>query len=213
MPKNKLKRIKALPDFDNVIDDPFHYKGKWDSLFFKNNNSITVELGCGKGECVIELAQKFPKQNFIGIDLKGARLFIAATRCKELQLENVCFIHTNIENILDIFAPAEVANIWIPFPDPYPKSARAQKRLTSSRFIKLYRNVLISGGKIHFKTDDEKLYQFTLDTIELEKCTLLKACDNLNSLTELDDFIKIQTTFEKRHRAAGKPIKYIEFLL
>lgn len=213
MPKKKLIRILALPSFDNVIKNSCRLKGIWRHEYFQNKNPLILELGCGKGNFIIELAQKFPNKNFIGIDLKAARLFTAATRANELQLNNVCFIHTNIENIPDIFSPEEVDNIWITFPDPYPKSARAQKRLTSLRFINHYRKVLKQGGKIHFKTDDDMLFQFSLNSIDSARCTLLNACEDLDNSPNMDELVKIQTAFEKRHRAAGKVIKYIEFQL
>ena len=213
MPKNKLKRILALPSFDNVIDNPSHFKGEWNVVYFHNNNPITLELGCGKGDYVIELAQKFPDQNFIGMDLKGARLYIGAKRCEELHLDNVGFIQTNIEDIEDIFEKDEVQNIWITFPDPYPKKARANKRLTSLKFINLYRKVLVPNGTIFFKTDDENLYKFSLEILEKENCTIQKNSADIYNNENLDGLIKFQTTYETKHLKAGKKIKYIEFQL
>lgn len=211
MAKKKLKRILALPGLENVVNDPGQLKGKWGAGYFKNGNPITLELGCGKGDVAVALAQKHPEGNFIGIDLKGARLYIGAKRGIEYKLTNLCFIQMNIEKIADVFAPGEVREIWITFPDPFPQKARAKKRLTSPKYMALYRQILDPGGIIHFKTDDPGLYQYTLETLGSEGCLVEQATEDVDQLEEPDENIFIRTTYEKRHIEAGKDIKYIRF--
>ncbi|NIA30393.1 MAG: tRNA (guanosine(46)-N7)-methyltransferase TrmB [Actinobacteria bacterium] len=204
-----MQRIRALSSFTNVIDDPSHFKGLWNEDIFHNDHSITLELGCGKGEYALALAQRFPKQNFIGIDLKGARLFIAAQNALELQIENVVFIRMHAEKIAEVFSKNEVTEIWIPFPDPYPKKAR--KRLTSTKYIQLYRQILSENAAIHLKTDDEKLFEFTLSTLQQENCAIQEVIHDLYDQAKRDELLEIQTTFEKRHLRDGKNIRYIRF--
>lgn len=213
MPRNKLKQILSLPSLDNVINNPYKYKSEWHIGYFHNSNPITLELGCGRGDYVLQLAQKYPQRNFLGIDLKGARLFMGATRALTMGLENIGFIQLNIFQIADIFGKNEINDIWITFPDPFPKPARASKRLTSSRFLNLYRQILKKDGIIQFKTDDNDLYKFTLESLEKEKCTILANHIDLYAQESLKEIQLFKTTYEKRHLKKGKTTKYVEFQL
>lgn len=181
----------------------------WNEKVFHNDHPIVLEVGCGKGEYALTLAQRFPEKNFIGIDLKGARLFIAAQNALELQIENVVFIRMHAEKIADVFAQDEVGEIWITFPDPYPKKVR--KRLTSEKYIQLYRQILSRNAAVHLKTDDEKLFEFTLSTLQQENCAIQEVIHDLYDQAQRDELLSIQTTFEKRHLRDGRKIKYIRF--
>ena len=177
MSKGKLERFAELKTFNNVFeypdypeDKPFFLKGKWSSGYFKNDNPITLELACGKGEYTIALAKKYPDRNFIGIDIKGARIWKGAKMALGEGLANVAFLRIFIDWLHNYFDKEEIDQIWITFPDPYPKKSKKNKRLTSSKFLNLYRNILKKGGQIHLKTDSDLLYQFSLEMIKAEKC-------------------------------------------
>ena len=168
--KNKLKRFRENETFHNVIqptrealvDANFSLKGKWCSSFFKNNNPLVLELGCGKGEYTVGLAKLYPNKNFIGIDIKGARFWRGAKTAIEDQMPNVAFIRTQIELIEFIFAENEVDEIWITFPDPQIKYKRTKHRLTNAEFLQRYKNVLNNTGVVHLKTDSEFMHGYTL---------------------------------------------------
>jgi len=209
MPKKKRIRIQALSSFPNVIDDPSRFKGVWNERVFQNDYPITLEVGCGKGEYSLALARRFPERNFIGIDLKGARLFIAAQNAMDFQADNIVFVRLHAERIADVFSQNEVEEIWIPFPDPYPKKAR--KRLTSTKYIQLYRQILKSDAGIHLKTDDEQLFEFTLKTLRQENCAIQKVIHNLYDQAQRDELLEIQTTYEKRYLQDRRKIKYVRF--
>ncbi|MBN2413740.1 tRNA (guanosine(46)-N7)-methyltransferase TrmB [candidate division KSB1 bacterium] len=209
MSKNKLVRFRELPTFKNVVLEPEQFKGKWSHEYFKNDNPVTLELGCGKGEYTLELAQRVPDRNYIGIDLKGARLWVAAKKGLYLELGNAVFIRMHIEKINDIFDTDEVDEIWLPFPDPYPK--KPNKRLISPRYLSYYREFLKSNGKIHFKTDDTRYYFASLRVLESEKCTIHNKTDDLYQGENTNELTKIKTTFELKHLALDKKIKYICF--
>src|SRR3954468_5439933 len=170
MGKDKLRRFAEIETFSNVLqlDAGKVYKGQWSDGFFKNNNPVVVELACGKGEYTVNLAQMFPDKNFIGIDYKGNRIWRGAKTALEDGVNNVAFLRMQIENLVDYFAPGEVDEIWITFPDPQPQLSREKKRLTSPRFLQMYRQILKPGGMIHLKTDNDQLYQYTLQIIEDE---------------------------------------------
>ena len=168
MGKNKLKKFADMERMQCVFQFPFAVvkqeggcpmRGKWNELYFKNGNPIVLELGCGKGEYAVGLAQRFPGKNYIGVDIKGARMWTGAKLATELGLPNVAFLRTSIELIDCMFAPNEVSEIWITFPDPQMK--KVNKRLTSTRFLDNYRNILCDGGLVHLKTDSPFLYTYT----------------------------------------------------
>ena len=211
MTVKKLRRFAELATFTNTFQNSADLKGKWNSDYFRNSNPITLELACGKAEYTIALAQKYPDRNFIGVDLKGARLWRGAKTALEQNLNNTAFLRTPIERIDEFFSIGEVAEMWIPFPDPFPRRGKAKKRLTSPRFLNLYRNVLKSGGVIHLKTDDENLFNYPMETLQIEKFPVPQANPDLYSCPELNDLLTIQTTYEIKHLAVGKKIKYLCF--
>lgn len=220
MAKNKLQRFAELRTFSNVHeflfderDHNFKLKGKWNSDYFKNNNPIVLELGCGKGEYSNGLAEKYPDKNFIGIDIKGARIWRGSKNAQEKNLNNVCFLRTQIEYIEGCFSKDEVSEIWITFPDPQPN--KEKKRLTHLVFLNRYKNVLKNNGIVHLKTDSVELYDFTLDVIKENKITLLDSTNDLygNSQPEREEVKSIKTHYEKLFTAKGKKITYLKFQL
>ena len=195
----------------NVISNPFDFKGKWSSAHFGNNNPITLELACGKGEYAIGLARLFPDRNYIGIDMKGARIWRGAKIALEEQLDNVAFVRLDIEKICECFSENELQEIWITFPDPFPKSFQIKRRLTSPQFLERFKSILKPKGIIHLKTDDLGLYEYTLKTIAAEHWKICEAADDIYSNPNIDDILAIKTTYENRHLKAGAKIKYIKF--
>ena len=220
MPKNKLQRFAELKTFSNVHEflytereTDFKLKGKWNKEYFKNNNPIVLELGCGKGEYSIGLAEKSPRKNFIGIDIKGARIWRGSKNAQEKNLSNVCFLRTQIEFIESCFAKDEVSEIWITFPDPQPN--KEKKRLTHPAFLDRYRNVIKNEGIVHLKTDSLELHEFTLEIIAENKHKLLDSTNDLygSSVSEREEVKSIKTHYEKLFTAKGKKITYLKFRL
>ncbi len=213
MTKQKLIRFAALPGLANVRQDPGNTRGRWHADFFHNDHPITLELACGKGDYTLALAQRYPDRNFIGIDIKGPRLWVGATRALELGLANTGFVRASIEQLGDYFAPGEIAAIWITFPDPHPAGGKYKKRLTSARFLDLYSLLLQPGGLLHLKTDDEGLYTFTLQSLANRHAEILASLPDLYSGADDPDLTGIQTSYELRHLNEGKQIRYIRFRL
>lgn len=220
--KNKLKRFKENESFDNVIqpsreellDESFQYKGKWSDEFFKNDHPIVLELGCGKGEYTVALAEKYPDHNFIGIDIKGARFWRGAKTALEENLENAAFVRTQIELIEYVFAENEVDEIWITFPDPQIKYKRTKHRLTNSEFLKRYKKILKPEGVIHLKTDSEFMHGYTLGLLHGEGHEVLYAHHDIYSNEySPKEVTGIQTFYEKQYLEKNKPITYIRFKL
>lgn len=218
--KNKLKRFKENETFNNVIQPTreevvsgsFPYKGKWNSDFFKNNNPIVVELGCGKGEYTIGLAQRNPNINYIGIDVKGARFWRGAKTSQEENLHNVAFIRTQIELITDIFAKNELDEIWITFPDPQIKYKRTKHRMTNSDFLQLYKKILKPNGIVNLKTDSEFMHGYTLGLLHGEGHEVIYANHNVyKNEGAPSEVIEIQTFYEKQYLEIDKAITYIKF--
>ena len=218
--KNKLKRFKENETFKNVIQPSreevvtnFIHKGGWHS-FFGNNNPIVVELGCGKGEYTIALAQKNPQKNFIGIDIKGARFWRGAKTAIEENLENVAFVRTQIELVDFIFAKNEVSEIWITFPDPQIKYKRTKHRMTNSDFMKKYHQVLKKDGLMNLKTDSEFMHGYTLGLLHGEGHEILNANHNVyKNEGSPKEVTETQTFYENQYLQVGKPITYIQFRL
>lgn len=217
MGKNKLAKFAAMDSYDNVFQfnfdqlkqDGFPLKGKW-STYFGNDNPIVLELGCGKGEYTVGLAKMFPDKNFIGIDIKGARMWTGATQAINEEMKNVAFIRTNIELIAYFFDADEVSEIWITFPDPQMK--KVNKRLTSTRFMKEYAKILHENGIVHLKTDSQFLYTYTKAMVELNKLNVLVMTDNLYNSGIDDAILNIKTYYEQQWLARGLDIKYIKFV-
>lgn len=220
MGKNKLARFAENETFANlfqltyeqVTKEGFALKGKWNKEFFKNDNPIVLELGCGKGEYTVGLAKKYPNKNFIGIDIKGARLWRGCKTSNEDKMTNVAFVRTHIQMIESYFAQNEVSEIWITFPDPQLK--KPNKRLTCERFLSLYKNILKSEGIVHLKTDSQELYEFTKDEVLIPtKREILYNTNNLYNSDFKEDVIEIQTFYEAMYLKIGKPITYLKFRL
>lgn len=219
MGKNKLKKFGEMETIEFVFQYPFSVlkekgfplKGKWNTNFFSNNNPIVLELGCGKGEYTVGLAKRFPEKNFIGIDIKGARMWTGATNARKDNLHNVAFIRTNIELIPEFFGINEVSEIWITFPDPQMKKVR--KRLTSTRFLNLYRQIVSNNALIHLKTDSQFLYTYTRLLIENNSLNACIKTENLYESGLADDILNIRTYYEQQWLDRGLTIKYISFRL
>lgn len=218
--KNKLKRFKENETFKNVIQptreeviDNFSLQGKWHS-FFKNDNPIVLELGCGKGEYTVALAKQNPHKNFIGIDIKGARFWRGAKTALEENLENVTFIRTQIELVTFLFEENEVDEIWITFPDPQIKYQRTKHRMTNTEFLKKYHHILKEDGIINLKTDSEFMHGYTLGLLHGEGHEILHANHNVyKNEGAPEEVTSTQTFYEKQYLEVDKPITYIQFKL
>lgn len=218
--KNKLKRFKENEQFDNVIqpsreeltEGKFGLKGNWSEKFFKNDNPVVLELGCGKGEYTVALARQNPDKNFIGIDIKGARFWRGAKTAIEEEMPNVCFVRTQIELIEHIFGKKEISEIWITFPDPQIKYKRTKHRLTNTEFLTRYKNILQEDGIVHLKTDSEFMHGYTLGLLHGEGHEVLYAHHDIykNDYSP-KEVTGIQTFYEKQYLEKGKPITYIRF--
>lgn len=219
MGKNKLAKFEEMERFEHVLQAPYHKiqnnnffsKGKWRENFFHNQNPIVLELGCGKGEYTVELAEKNPLINFIGVDIKGARLWLGAKQALQKNLKNVAFLRTNIEIIPQFFGEDEIDEIWLTFPDPQMKKTR--KRLTSTTFLNKYRTFLKRDGIIHLKTDSNFQFIYTRELVYLNTFEILAETDNLYESEITDETLRIKTFYEKQWLARGITIKYIAFRL
>lgn len=201
------------PSLDEITNKDYPLKGKWSEQFFKNNKPIVLELGCGKGEYTLGLSKMYPDKNFLGIDIKGARIWAGAKEALRDSLTNVGFLRTRIEHINSFFDTNEVSEIWITFPDPQEKRIRSKKRLTSSRFLPNYRKFLKPGGIIHLKTDNSILYKYTHNLAVLNNFNILLDTDNLYNSGQTDEILSIRTFYESQYLAQGVPIKYIRFTI
>lgn len=218
MGKNKLSKFADMERFSNVLQVTFHQlqqndhalKGNWKRDFFKNEGPIVLELGCGKGEYTTGLAQLTPEKNYLGIDIKGARMWKGAKYAIDHELDNVGFIRTHIEMIAQFFAPGEVSEIWLTFPDPQMKKTR--KRLTSTRFIALYRQFLKPGGIVHLKTDSNFQYRYTLEMAKANGFEIVGNNNNIYADDQHEPVLDIKTYYEKQWIARGLNIKYISFV-
>jgi tRNA (guanine-N7-)-methyltransferase len=212
MAQKKLVRFAELETFANVLQYPQNMKGDWHS-FLKNNNPIVLELACGKGEYAVGLAQLHPQKNFIGIDLKGNRIWVGAKKALQLQLSNVAFLRIGIDRITDFFAKDEVEEIWITFPDPQLRISKSKKRLTHPKFLRLYQQLLKPGGSIHLKTDSPELYRFTKKVIDLYGCSLLEDVGNVYEQEAIKPELSIKTYYESLDIAQSNRVHYLSFSL
>ncbi len=225
MGKDKLKKFEAIGTFPNVFQNTSWHqpnctnckgenvaiKGRWNKLVFKNDKPIVVELACGKGEYTLALAQQFPHCNYIGIDLKGNRIWKGAQKALELHLNNVHFLRTRIELLAHFFGAQEISAIWITFPDPHLREVKAQKRLTSERFLNIYKPLLKPSAPIQLKTDSKPLYEFTKTTIQQLNLDLLVDYPDIYSLGKYEEILDVKTYYEKKHLANGLTIMYVKF--
>ncbi len=212
MGHKKLIRFKALDTFNNVLQYPENTAGNWNS-WFKNTNPITLELACGKGEYSVNLGREHTDQNFIGIDIKGNRMYTGAKAALTEGLGNVAFLRIQIGQIAGYFAPGEVDSIWIIFPDPFLRKGKAKNRLTHPRFLYAYQQILKPGGRINLKTDSKELYDFTLETIEEQGCTIHENIADIYGQGKATGPLAIQTFYEQRHLAEGRTIYFVSFSL
>lgn len=210
MGQKKLIRFNEIKTFDNVFEYPQEMQGKWHT-FFKNDHPITLELACGKGEYAVGLGRMYPDRNFIGIDIKGNRIWRGAKTAIEEGLTNVAFIRSHIDKIIEYFAPGEVSEIWITFPDPQLKGARMKKRLTYSRFLRLYQQIIKPGATINLKTDSPDLYLFTKAVIDLFELPVLADSDNVYAQADVIPDLKIKTHYEGLDIAGSNRIHYLKF--
>jgi tRNA (guanine-N7-)-methyltransferase len=212
MAQKKLVRFAAIKTFGNVLEYPEGMAGQWNS-YFKNSNPIVLELACGRGEYTVGLSALFPEKNFIGVDIKGNRLFIGARQCLAQQQNNAAFVRTQIEKIALYFAPGEVDEIWITFPDPQLRKSKAKKRLTHPRFLRLYQQILKPGGFIHLKTDSPVLYKFTLAACELSGLPVVHQSENVYAAKTIEPVLAIKTHYEALDIAQSNRIYYLCFTL
>tara|TARA_B100001142_G_scaffold329022_1_gene390836 strand:+ start:2732 stop:3397 length:666 start_codon:yes stop_codon:yes gene_type:complete len=218
--KNKLKKFAQMESFHHVkqpslelLESEYYLKGRWKKEFFKNKNPLVLELGCGMGEYSVGLAERFPEKNFLGIDIKGARMWQGASSSIEKGLNNVGFLRIRIEWIEKCFERNEVDEIWITFPDPQLKRRRGTKRLTHPVFLKKYKNILMRKGSIHLKTDSQFLHGFTLGIIAAEEYVLEDSTNDLYASLVFRDHMEIKTHYENIYLDKGMPITYLRFQL
>jgi len=218
MGKNKLQKFSEMAEFPHVFEYPFAVlqeqgcaiHGNWKQEVFKNNNPIVLELGCGRGEYTVGLGRLFPSKNFIGIDIKGARMWAGARESMEAGMTNVAFLRTHIELITHFFSRGEVDEIWLTFPDPQMK--KANKRLTSTRFMQIYREILSDKGIIHLKTDSHFMFTYTCEMVKINHFPVLIQTDNLYNSGIADEILSIRTYYEQQWLERGIPTKYLRFI-
>jgi tRNA (guanine-N7-)-methyltransferase len=212
MAQKKLVRFAELETFKNVLQHPEQMPGTWNQ-YFKNTYPIVLELACGKGEYTLGLAELYPAKNFIGVDIKGNRLWVGAKKAMQHNLHNVAFLRIQIEQITNFFATEEVDEIWITFPDPQLRLSKSKKRLTHPRFLRSYYQVLKPKGKIHLKTDSPDLYHFTKKVIELYGCTLCQDFDDVYAEPGISPELHIKTYYESLDIAKSNRTHYLCFTL
>jgi tRNA (guanine-N7-)-methyltransferase len=213
MSRKKLQRFEEMKSFPNVFNYPVEMKGRWKSEVFKNENPLVLELGCGRGEYTVGLSGMEPGKNFIGVDLKGSRIWKGARTCIQLHRNNAAFIRSRIELIEFYFEKDEVDEIWITFPDPQPKDKWEKKRLTSRDYLSFYSGIMKPGGIIHLKTDSTFLYEYTRDLVKSLHLVVLDDIPDVYGGDLKYDVLGIETTYEKKFRETGEKIKYLKFQL
>ena len=211
MGQKKLIRFEAIKSFPNVLQYPEGMAGNW-AAFYRNDHSLTLELACGKGEYTVGLAKMYPERNFLGIDMKGNRIYIGAKKCLEQNISNAAFLRTHIDKLTSYFHKGEVEEIWLTFPDPQLRKSRFTRRLTHPKFIRLYQQILKPGGLIHLKTDSPVLYQFTKWVAALYGLTLLEDSADIHAAHMMDE-LKIRTHYESLDIAQSKRVHYLCFTI
>lgn len=212
MAHKKLIRFAELTTFPNVLQFPQDMAGKW-SAFFGNDNPLTLELACGKGEYAVGLGRLYPDRNFIGVDIKGNRIWVGAKKALQENLRNVAFMRTQIDQAATYFAPSEVREIWITFPDPQLRFSKAKKRLTHPKFLRIYQQFLMPGGLIHLKTDSPDLYRFTKLVLDLYHCPVHGDIDNVYGREDVPPELRIKTHYESLDIAGSNRVHYLCFSL
>ena len=221
MGRNKLEKFAENKTFPNFFDidyeaikrEDFFLKGNWNNEFFKNNNPIVLELGCGKGEYTVGLSEKYPNVNFIGVDRKGDRIWKGCKMSVEKEMKNTAFIRTHISYIAHYFDKDEISEIWITFPDPQPKRSKVSKRLTSPLFLDFYKKILQTDGFVHLKTDNELLFEYTLGVVDGLHYQIIDKKSDIHSLKKIDENLLIETYYEKKWKEEGRKIYYVKFRL
>jgi len=221
MGKNKLAKFEEMESFKNVFQPTteearsgkYYMKGNWKSNYFGNANDLIVELGCGKGEYSVSMAKTFKDRNFIGVDIKGARIWRGAKTAMEEKLNNVAFLRTRIEMIASFFIEDEVDQIWLTFPDPQEKKKRKKKRLTASGFLNTYRVFLKDNGIVNLKTDNDLFYNYTLSVIEINELELIYSTSDVHKTDANDQLLQIKTHYEQLFLNENKNINYLKFKL
>ncbi|WP_291779084.1 tRNA (guanosine(46)-N7)-methyltransferase TrmB [Cecembia sp.] len=216
MGRNKLQRFKENQENSNVVQDGKEIfdkiKGQWNKLQFKNEHPIVVELACGRGEFTVGLARQFPEKNFIGVDIKGARIWKGSTIAIAEQLHNVAFLRTQIQILDRFFEEGEISELWITFPDPFPRDGDEKRRLTSPRFLEMYKPLIKKDGIVHFKTDNTGLFDYTLDLVkQREDCKIVLHTYDFYASPWKDEHLGIQTKYERLFSEKGEKIKYLKF--
>jgi tRNA (guanine-N7-)-methyltransferase len=215
--KNKLAKYAELATFKNVVEvsyqatveADYELKGNWSRKFFGNSHPLILELGCGKGEYTVELAERYPENNYIGIDIKGARMHLGARTALDKGLDNVAFLRIDIDTIHRLFGRGEVTELWLTFPDPQMK--KAKKRLTSTYYLARYAEILRPEGTIHLKTDSGFMFDYTLSMVKLNGLEIVSVTDNLYQSDILNELLRIKTFYEKQWIGRGIDIKYLAF--
>lgn len=211
MARNKQNKIKSVLNLKNVFDVEQENIKNVLRKYFNNNNPFTLEIGCGHGDYTTELGLLYPEGNFVGIDLKGARIYTAAGRALELNLKNAAFLWGKAEKMNEIFDENSVKEIFIPFPDPHIKRKHIQRRLIGDEFLKIYKSILIENGKIYLKTDDENYYGFAIETLKKNNCTIYFSSVNLYADENGGDLANVKTRYEDHYLKEGRTIKYVCF--
>ncbi len=212
MGQKKLIRFAELETFSNVLQYPSGIRGNWPG-FFKNSHPITLELACGKGEYAVGLGRLYPERNFIGVDLKGNRIWVGAKKALQENLSNVAFLRTQIDQVAGYFAAGEVSEIWITFPDPQLRFSKARKRLTHPKFLRLYQQFLVPGGYIHLKTDSPDLYRFTKTVLDIYGCQVHEDLPDVYAAGGIRPELQIRTHYESLDIAGHNRVHYISFSL
>lgn len=220
MGRNKLERFADIERFENVFEytdfqdtSSEKPKGRWKQEVFKNDNPITLELACGKGEYTLFLSKRYPEKNIVGVDIKGARIWKGARQALKEKRSNVHFLRSYIDHLHEYFSPDEVDDIWITFPDPYPKGSDRDKRLTSPKFLKIYQQFLHPGGSVRLKTDNEQLFDFTRRVLAKKDCKVKRVVKDIYHECPDDKLLTHKTYFEKKHLNKGRTISYLQFSL
>jgi tRNA (guanine-N7-)-methyltransferase len=212
MAQKKLRRFAEIKTLPNVLEYPESIKGEW-QRFFNNANPITLELACGKGEYAVGLGRRHPDRNFIGVDIKGNRIWVGAKKALGEGLHTVAFLRTQIQKLTDYFAPGEVAEIWITFPDPQLRVSKAKKRLTHPQFLRLYQSIIAKNGTVNLKTDSPDLYDFTKRVLELFELDILEDLDDVYARHDISEDLRIKTYYESLDIANSKRVHYLKFSL